>query len=121
MGMTDEIVARGWLHQLVDELWPNHKVDGIFAKTGDPFGGKGESTHMTMQGEFAGRWTDWQSGERGDIIDLFAKIKNDGSVKDAIKELTRRGLLPTPAPTPYELKRIRRNNRIQRRKRRMKK
>jgi hypothetical protein len=60
------------------------------ARIGDVSGNKGASLSIALQGQDAGRWQDFSTGEKGDILDLFMAFRGydrGRSFQLALKEL----------------------------------
>ncbi len=57
-------------------LLPNGLVRAGKFIVGDTSGGKGESLVVEMKGSKAGLWHDFATGDGGDILDLWAEVKN---------------------------------------------
>ena len=66
-------------------LLPNGKRDGYEWRVGNINGKAGQSLGVHLTGDKAGVWCDFASGDRGDLIDLWAKTRNL-SLAEAIKE-----------------------------------
>ena len=66
-------------------LLPNGKRDGYEWRIGSINGEAGQSLGVHLTGDKAGVWCDFASGDRGDLIDLWAKTRNL-SLAEAIKE-----------------------------------
>lgn len=45
---------------------------------GDVSGSPGESLKINLHGEHVGRWQDWASDEKGDLLDLWGKVRGVG-------------------------------------------
>lgn len=57
-------------------LFPAGCVEKHTFKVGDIHGAQGESLVVELKGKKAGLWTDFATGEGGDIFDLYAATKN---------------------------------------------
>lgn len=84
-------------------LLPNGKLKNGVWRVGSVQGEEGGSMGVVLTGEKAGRWKDHQSGERGDLIDLFQLTQSldKGAAVNAAKEFL--GLQehkPTPQLKP---------------------
>ena len=74
---------------LCRELLPEGVVEGNNFRIGDVYGEKGKSMSIRLDGENAGEWKDFESGDGGDLIDLVSK--NLGiPIKDSMEWLKRR-------------------------------
>ncbi|CAB5207306.1 Archaeal primase DnaG/twinkle, TOPRIM domain, partial [uncultured Caudovirales phage] len=72
--------------EIVRDLLPNgEKKSGEWC-VGSIQGEKGESLKVHLKGAKAGVWADFATGERGDMLDLWAKIKGQSTV-EAMKEV----------------------------------
>ncbi len=52
-------------------LLPNGRKVGKYWKVGNTAGERGDSMQITLSGDKAGKWTDYATGEHGDLIDLW--------------------------------------------------
>jgi len=66
-------------------LFPNGKKMGNEFCVGSLQGEKGESLKIHLTGEKAGVWSDFQTGDAGDLLNLW-QLKNNCSVFTAMKE-----------------------------------
>lgn len=66
-------------------LLPNGKRKGREWKVGSIGGEEGESLCVCVSGQKAGVWSDFQSGEAGDLLDLWMKARGM-TLPDAMKE-----------------------------------
>lgn len=62
----------------VPRLLPNGRIVRLAGgrsefRVGNPDGDKGRSCVVSLHGKYAGKWVDWQTGERGDAFDLIAR------------------------------------------------
>ena len=74
---------------LCRELLPDGIVKGNNYRIGNVYGEKGDSLSVQLEGENAGNWKDFESGDGGDLIDLVSK--NLGlPIKDSMVWLKRR-------------------------------
>ena len=74
---------------LCRELLPDGIVKGNNYRIGNVYGEKGDSLSVQLEGENAGNWKDFESGDGGDLIDLVSK--NLGlPIKDSMEWLKRR-------------------------------
>ena len=77
---------------------PNGRRAGNYWKVGDVTGAAGASLAVRLHsipGKPAGKWTDFQSGEYGDLIDLIPEITNACDFRDIMDEA--RAFLKQPA------------------------
>ncbi len=81
-------------------LLPNGFMRSGKYYAGDVSGNKGESLVVEISGEKAGLWHDFATGDGGDILALWAKVK--GFDVDGFPELMRdiQGWLGNPIATP---------------------
>ena len=70
---------------VAQHLLPNGKRDGKEWKVGSVFGEAGCSMGVCISGEKAGVWTDFATGEGGDLLNLWV-VTRGLSMKDAIQE-----------------------------------
>ena len=59
---------------------PNGKLAGGYWKVGDTSGSEGRSLQIRlvdMYGRQAGRWTDYATGEYGDLLDMISHVQQD--------------------------------------------
>jgi twinkle protein len=68
------------------ELLPNGKADGSEWKVGGTDGGKGKSLSVCVAGTKAGVWSDFATGESGDLVDLWAAVRCGGNLSLALEE-----------------------------------
>lgn len=61
---------------VVRELLPNGKRQGREWKVGSVSGEEGESLGVVLTGDKAGVWSDFQSGESGDLIGLWMAVRS---------------------------------------------
>ena len=74
---------------LCRELLPEGTIEGNNYRIGNAHGEKGKSMSVRLDGENAGEWKDFESGDGGDLIDLVSK--NLGiPIKDSMEWLKRR-------------------------------
>ncbi|STX50471.1 DNA primase (bacterial type) [Legionella busanensis] len=66
-------------------LLPNGKKEGDEWRAGSVNGEAGKSLGVHLTGEKAGVWADFANGDKGDLLDLWAKTQNL-SLHEAIKE-----------------------------------
>lgn len=60
---------------VVAHLTPHGKREGSYINLGDDSGASGKSLRINLTGELAGRWRDYSTGDSGDLIDLWARIR----------------------------------------------
>jgi len=73
---------------VVPYLLPNGKKSSGEWKVGSPDGEEGQSMSIRLTGAKAGIWADFASGEKGDILDLWAAVRGL-SMAEAITEAKR--------------------------------
>lgn len=76
--------AEGWAAKLLRD----GKRDGKHVVCGDTAGGAGKSLKLCLSGSKRGRWSDFATGESGDLLDLL-RITRGLSMVDAIIEAKR--------------------------------
>ena len=84
--------------QRIQTYLPNGRRTGSYWKVGDVTGAAGASLAIRLHsipGKPAGKWTDFQSGEYGDLIDLIPEITNACGFRDIMDEA--RAFLKQPA------------------------
>jgi hypothetical protein len=72
--------------EVVQKLLPNGKEHGNEWLIGSTGGEAGKSMRIRLEGDHAGLWLDWDSGQKGDIIELW-KLVRGLSFKEALKEI----------------------------------
>ncbi len=68
---------------------PNGKLAGGYWKVGDTSGSEGQSLQVRlvdMYGKKAGRWTDYATGEFGDLLDMISHVKGLSEFADIANE-----------------------------------
>jgi twinkle protein len=80
------------------ELFPEGKVESGHFKIGSTRGDDGRSLSVILNGEKAGQWTDFESGEYGDMLDLIMAAQGC-SLKDAMEYATKRFGLRQRSPS----------------------
>ena len=85
-------------HILCMELFPEGKVESGTFKIGSTRGDDGRSLSVILNGEKAGQWTDFESGEYGDMLDLIMAAQGC-SLKDAMEYATKRFGLRQRSPS----------------------
>jgi hypothetical protein len=81
--------------ELAMELLPNGKQNDKYWETGDLDDTPGLTLKVVLAGEYAGWWKDYNTGESGDIINLWMRRKNV-KFKEAVKQLAgRAGVAPS--------------------------
>ncbi len=88
-------------------LLPNGQRDGHEWRAGSVDGEAGKSLGVHLTGEKAGVWSDFATGERGDLLDLWAVARNI-PLKDAIAEAKVYLGIREPQFHAYQPKRYRR-------------
>lgn len=76
----------GQVDQVCLMLLPAGKRAGKYWEAGSVQGEQGQSLKVKLVGEKAGNWTDYESGEFGDLIDLWAHTKGI-DLGEAIREV----------------------------------
>lgn len=110
-GEVSERLARQ-AEAVAHRLLPGGKREGREYVAGSTSGEGGKSLKVCIGGDKAGIWSDFATGEGGDLIDLWAAVKNI-SIADALREA--RDYLGIAAPTfagsrPREYRRPERPN-----------
>ncbi len=82
---------------LCAELLPAGRRDGHEWRVGSVRGERGESLGVHLDGQKAGVWCDFSTGECGDALDLVAAVRCAGDKKEALG-WARRWLALEPAP-----------------------
>jgi twinkle protein len=84
---ASEISSRlaGTIESVADELLPEGKRKGSLIRAGDTTGAAGESLALNLTGPKKGKWTDYATGEHGDLLDLWAASKGL-TIADAIDD-----------------------------------
>jgi twinkle protein len=77
-------------------LLPNGKRSGQEWRVGSTAGESGESLGVRLTGDRAGLWSDFATGDSGDLLDLWAAVKRIG-ISEALGEA--RGYLGIREPT----------------------
>ena len=62
--------AKHSIPKICMELFPDGRNEGGCWKVGSLDGERGRSMSIFLHGEDAGKWTDFATGEHGDVIDL---------------------------------------------------
>lgn len=91
---------------VVRKLLPNGKRHGREWKCGDTNGAAGNSLSVCLEGGKAGVWSDFSTGESGDLLDLWAAVYNL-SMRDALSEAmdylgVRRDVMPSKPAREYQ-------------------
>lgn len=71
-------------------LLPNGKKIGAEWRAGSTGGESGESLGVHLSGEKSGVWSDFATGDRGDLLDLWAAVRNltlSAAISDACEYL----------------------------------
>ena len=71
--------------QVASMCLPNGKRQGQFWVAGNVSGDEGKSLKVYLSGPKSGRWQDYASGEKGDLLDLWAMTKGQ-SIADAMRD-----------------------------------
>ncbi len=85
--------------QVCSYLLPSGKRDGKEWKCGNVYGDSGKSMAVCIRGNKAGVWSDFATGESGDLIDLWRLNRCNGSVPEALRQI--RQYLNIPEPKFY--------------------
>lgn len=83
---------------VAEMLLPGGRKEGAEWRAGSVAGEKGQSLGVHLVGPKAGIWQDFQSGEGGDLLDLWVAAKG-GTLADAIEAA--KGYLGIIDPQPY--------------------
>jgi twinkle protein len=67
-------------------LLPNGKREGAEWRVGSSGGEAGKSLGVHLAGDKAGVFADFATGEAGDLLDLWAAVRCNGRIADAIRE-----------------------------------
>lgn len=70
------------------ELLPNGKKESRRWIVGNTSGDKGRSLSVPLDGNLAGQWQDFSTGEKGDLIDLW-RLNRGKTLPDALEEIQR--------------------------------
>lgn len=81
------------VRSIVNEIFPQAKIKGKRAMVGDLRGNPGDSLVIELDGNDAGVWADFATGDRGDIFELLSKSRF-GGFKETMEYV--RGLLNIP-------------------------
>lgn len=74
------------VESVVHSLLPNGKREGNHWVVGSLGGEEGKSMKVTLHGNFAGKWTDFATGEHGDLIDLWMEARGT-TIARAMEEI----------------------------------
>jgi hypothetical protein len=98
------------LENLAAELLPGARRDGRWLRCGDLSGAPGGSMALELSGPRRGRWCDFESGERGDALDLVrvASASRCGGDLDRAMRWTCAWLHQPLRPLPPELRNVNR-------------
>lgn len=83
------------------QYFPEGRKQGNYWQVGDTSGAKGQSLAIRLQaqgGRKAGSWTDYATGQYGDLIDLLQERLGSVTLKEALRE-ARSFLGKAPCPT----------------------
>jgi twinkle protein len=83
---------------VAEMLLPGGRKESQEWRAGSTAGEKGQSLGVHLVGEKAGVWTDFSTGEGGDLIDLWAAVKG-GGIAEALDAA--RAWLGVSRPEPY--------------------
>lgn len=83
---------------VAEMLLPGGRKDGQEWRAGSTAGEKGQSLGVHLSGQKAGVWQDFQSGEGGDLLDLWVACKG-GTLSEALDSA--RAWLGVTRPEPY--------------------
>jgi twinkle protein len=72
--------------QIASTLLPNGKRDGGYWVAGDTSGSEGKSLRVYLTGPKVGRWADYATEERGDLLDLWAQARCGGDISQDMNE-----------------------------------
>lgn len=78
-------MLQGRVDALVRELLPAGRREGPEWRVGSLAGEKGKSMAVHLGRERAGVWADFQSGQRGDVLDLVAAVRFGGNKAEALR------------------------------------
>ena len=81
--------------EIAQMLFPNGKKEGNEWCVGSMDGEKGKSMKIHLAGSKSGVWSDFQSGDSGDLLDLWA-LKHGLSISEAMKQVSQFFNLSTP-------------------------
>ncbi len=100
--MTDIVSIKRMLadrvQSVAEMLLPGGRKEGAEWRAGSVAGEKGQSLGVHLLGDKAGIWQDFQSGEGGDLLDLWVAVKG-GTLSDALNAA--RDWLGVSRPEPY--------------------
>lgn len=100
--MADIITIKRMLadraQSVAEMLLPGGRKDGQEWRAGSVAGEKGQSLGVHLSGQKAGIWQDFQSGEGGDLLDLWVACKG-GTLAEALDAA--RAWLGVSRPEPY--------------------
>ena len=98
-GEIADILARS-TESVVDHLTRSGRKDGQYINLGDKYGTEGNSLRINIHGNLAGKWTDWATGDHGDLLDLWCSIRGC-DLKTAISEAKSfAGIVDSPRVEP---------------------
>lgn len=84
---------------VVKYLFPNGKQKGREWCVGSVSGEAGESLKICLEGSKKGVWSDFATGEKGDLLNLWCLNRNQ-SIREAILEINRWLGIPSPSFVP---------------------
>lgn len=100
--MADIVAVKRMLadraQSVAEMLLPGGRKEGQEWRAGSTAGEKGQSLGVHLAGEKAGVWQDFQSGEGGDLLDLWVACKG-GTLSEVLDAA--RGWLGVARPEPY--------------------
>ncbi len=95
------------------QYFPEGRKQGNYWQVGDTSGAKGQSLAIRLQaegGRKAGSWTDYATGQYGDLIDLLQERLGSVTLKETLREVRfYLGEAPCPA-VPHETQRAERSD-----------
>lgn len=80
-----ELQLRTQCEAVVRECLPNAARDGHWLRVGSIAGEKGQSLAIGLSGSGRGLWTDYSSGETGDLIHLIRLTRFGGDIGQAVQ------------------------------------
>lgn len=83
---------------VAQHLLPGGRKEGQEWRVGSVDGEKGRSLGVHLAGDKAGVWADFNTGEGGDLLDLWCQVRR-ADISQALAEA--RDWLGMPRPTPY--------------------
>ncbi|PDT82915.1 bifunctional DNA primase/helicase [Sinorhizobium sp. BJ1] len=83
---------------VVEYLLPNGRKEANEWRAGSTAGEKGKSLGVHLSGQKAGVWSDFSTGEGGDLIDLWSKRRGQ-TIAEAIEDISNWLGVSRPVPT----------------------